>query len=70
GIRDDLKRCFPDTYKQILSIAYYLILEDRNPLSRFACWERTHEHPYAKEIASQRSAANSLDLSLRMPRLM
>ncbi len=56
GIRDDLKYCFPDTYKQILSIAYYLILEDRNPLSRFARWERTHEHPYGKEIASQRSS--------------
>ncbi len=56
GIRDDLKRCFPDTYKQILSIAYYLILEDRNPLSRFVRWERTHEHPYGKEITSQRSS--------------
>jgi len=44
GIQDDLRICFPDTYKQILSIAYYLILEDRNPLSRFAHWERTHEH--------------------------
>ena len=56
GVRDDLKVCFPDTYKQILSIAYYLILEDRAPLSRFVRWERTHEHPYAKEIASQRSS--------------
>ena len=35
GITVDLKRCFPDTYDKILSIAYYLILEDRNPLSRF-----------------------------------
>ena len=56
GVRDDLKSCFPDTYKQILSIAYYLILEDRAPLSRFVRWERTHEHPYGKEIASQRSS--------------
>lgn len=27
GITDDLKRCFPDTYKKILSLAYYLVLE-------------------------------------------
>jgi transposase len=55
-ITKDLKYCFPETYKQILSIAYYLILEDRNPLSRFPKWERTHKHPYEKNIASQRSS--------------
>src|SRR6187455_2952447 len=33
GITDDLKRCFPESYKQILSIAYYLVMEDRNSLS-------------------------------------
>ena len=55
-ITKDLKSCFPDTYKQILSVAYYLILEDRNPLSRFPKWERTHKHPYEKNIPSQRSS--------------
>lgn len=35
GITHDLKQCFPDTYRQILSIAYYLILEDNTPLYRF-----------------------------------
>ena len=35
GTTADLKKCFPDTYKQILSTAYYLILEDRNPLTVF-----------------------------------
>lgn len=55
-ITEDLKRCFPDTYKQILSIAYYLILEDRNALSRFSKWEKTHKHPYGKSIPSQRSS--------------
>ena len=55
-ITKDLKSCFPDTYKQILSVAYYLILEDLNPLSRFPKWERTHKHPYEKNIASQRSS--------------
>ena len=38
GVTADLKTCFPETYKQILSIAYYLILEDRNPLFRFRKW--------------------------------
>lgn len=56
GITDDLKRCFPDSYKQILSLAYYLVLEDRNPLSRFPKWALTHAHPYGKDIPSQRSS--------------
>lgn len=42
-------------YAQILSIAYFLILEDRNPLSRFEKWSQMHLHPYGKAIASQRS---------------
>ena len=54
GITEDLK-CFPKTFKQILSIAYYLILEDKNPLYRFEKWGR-HKHPYGKDIGSQRSS--------------
>ena len=38
GITNDLKQCFPDNYKMILSIVYYLILEDKNPLYRFENW--------------------------------
>jgi len=56
GILQDLKACFPHHYAQILSIAYYLILEDRNPLSRFSKWAATHKHPYGKDIPSQRSS--------------
>ncbi len=56
GITDDLKACFPKTYKQILSIVYYLILEDKNPLSRFPRWAATHKHPHGRPIASQRSS--------------
>ena len=56
GITDDLKHCFPDTYKQILSIAYYLILEDKNPLYRFEKWSIIHKHPYEQNISSQRSS--------------
>lgn len=56
GIVDDLKQCFPDTYLQVLSIAYYLIMEDRNPLSRFPKWASTHIHPFGYNIPSQRSS--------------
>jgi transposase len=56
GIINDLKVCFPDTYKQLLSIAYYLILEDSNPLYRFEKWASLHKHPYGKDISSQRSS--------------
>ena len=56
GITADLKNCFPDCYKQIQSIAYFLILEDRNPMSRFSKWQRLHLHPYGKDIPSQRSS--------------
>ena len=55
GVAADLKACFPATYKQILSIAYYLILEDQNPLFRFRKWSKLHRHPYGKDIPSQRS---------------
>lgn len=55
GVADDLKACFPNTYKQILSIAYYLILEGSNPLSRFRKWGLIHKHPYNDDIPSQRS---------------
>jgi transposase len=56
GVANDLKYCFPDCYKQILSIAYYLILEDKNPLSRFPQWSKLHTHPYGDVISSQRSS--------------
>lgn len=56
GVQADLKTCFPNTYKQILSIAYYLILEDENPLYRFSKWAKLHRHPYGKDISSQRSS--------------
>jgi transposase len=56
GVADDLETCFPDTYKQILSIAYYLILEDKNPLYRFPKWGWLHMHPYGQAISSQESS--------------
>lgn len=54
GIAEDLKRCFPDSYRQILSLAYYLILEDHSPMSRFGRWARAHVHPFGDQLLSQR----------------
>ncbi len=56
GLIEDLRQCFPDTYKEILSLAYYLILEDKNPLYRFEKWGQTHKHPCGEDIPSQRSS--------------
>jgi len=56
GLADDLRQCFPDTHKEILSLAYYLILEDKNPLYRFEKWGQTHKHPCGEDIPSQRSS--------------
>ena len=56
GVTADLKTCFPDDYKRILSIAYFLILEESNALSRFSHWQKLHIHPYGEDIASQRSS--------------
>lgn len=56
GVIDDLKSCFPDSHRQILSMAYYLIMEDKNSLSRFPRWATTHRHPHGEAISSQRSS--------------
>ena len=56
SVAEDLRQCFPTDYDQILSIAYYLLLEDKNPLYRFEKWSSTHRHPFEKNITSQRSS--------------
>ena len=56
GLTQDLKRCFPQTYQQILSIVYFMIIEDKTPLYRFEKWGQLHKHPYNDNIPSQRSS--------------
>jgi len=63
GVIDNLKACFPDKYRRILSVAYYLIMEDKNSLSRFPRWAASHHHPYGKVIPSQRSSELFASLS-------
>lgn len=68
GITQDLKTCFPDKYIQMLSVAYYLILEENNALSRFSDWQRLHIHPFGEDLPSQRSSKlfQSIDEENRM----
>ena len=42
GVSEDLRQCFPNEHRQILSTAYYLLLEDKNPLYRFEKWSSIH----------------------------
>ena len=63
GIAEDLKACFPDAYRQIQSIAYYLILESESPMFRFERWSLLHKHPYGKDIPSQRSSELFADIT-------
>lgn len=56
GIAADLGKCFGSLAPQIMSIAYYLVLEEGQPMYRFHKWGITHRHPYGKDIPSQRSS--------------
>ena len=56
GVTEDLQKSFPEDYKEILSMAYYLALESESPMYRFHKWSLSHEHPCRHDIASQRSS--------------
>ena len=63
GLTADLRACFPEIFKQLLSIAFYLIIEDNMPLYRFEKWHLTHKHPYGTDITSPRSSELFSDIS-------
>jgi hypothetical protein len=56
GIATDLKQCFPELFRQTLSIAYFIILENNNTLSRVPKWSALHRHPFGQDVLSQRSS--------------
>lgn len=56
GLIDDIKQCFPERYRQILSVAYYLILEEYGSMQRFEKWSMLHKHPHGASISSQRGS--------------
>ena len=55
-IETDLASSFPKIYKELLSLAYYIALEPFSPMYRFKRWAVSHDHPYGKDIPSQRSS--------------
>ena len=46
GLTNDLKLCFPDTYDKLLSIAYFLILEDE-----YWAYDSTSISSYSETLA-------------------
>ena len=54
GLVDDLKACFPEDYKKILSLAWYLVMESESPMYRFKKWALTHLNPLGAEFPDQR----------------
>ena len=54
GAVSDLKASFPDDYQKLLSLAYYLILENESAMYRFSKWGQNHYHPFGGDIPSQR----------------
>ena len=53
GLTTALMECFPDTYSEILSLAFFLA-QKGIALSRCELWSVSHAHPFGKPIDSQR----------------
>jgi hypothetical protein len=53
GLYDDLKSSFPSINDKLLSLAFYLVLENNSPLTRFNKWEKIHVNPYGKTLDLQ-----------------
>jgi hypothetical protein len=53
GLTAALKKSFPDTYKEILSLAFF-VAQKGLALSRCDTWSLSHQHPFGKPIHSQR----------------
>lgn len=54
GMADDLKACFGGIDKELMSLAFYLVLEEGQAMYRFKKWGYTHTHPFGADIPSQR----------------
>jgi len=57
GLREDLEKALPGMAEAFLSLAYYLVCEDRSPMRRFHRWGATHAHPFGAPITSQQASA-------------
>ena len=63
GVSRDIEASFPLMWKEILSLAYYLVLEGDSPMYRFVRWGHDHWHPYGSPISSQRISEIMRDIS-------
>ena len=54
GVSADLKACFPGRDALLLSVVFYLVMEDREPLRRFGKWAAFHRHPFGAELSPAR----------------
>lgn len=52
GLEGMLKACFPKEYRQILTMAYYLVSQG-GPLSHCGTWCKSHAHPFDIPLTSQ-----------------
>ena len=53
GIESDIKRAFPNSYKELLSLAFYLVLQSDSPMYRFPRWGHDHWYPSDSMLNSQ-----------------
>ena len=63
GLTEYIKQYFHDTYKQIQSVTYFMILESEPSRFRFEKWSTLHKHTYDKTISSKRSSELFSDIS-------
>lgn len=54
GLKADLAAIFPNDYRQILALAYYLVLSPTNAMHQFPLWAEEHETFQPKDLTSQR----------------
>ena len=52
GLESILKRSFPNTWQQILSLSFFLVQKGL-PLSRCETWSVSNKHPFGEAISSQ-----------------
>ena len=56
GLEEDLRRVFPESWRELLSVAQFMALSDGMPLYRFGKWGSLHRHPCGHDLPSQRSS--------------
>lgn len=54
GVSEDLKACVPEQYRQIITLAHYLVLEGESAMYHFHHWAKTHWNDLDSELTSQK----------------